>query len=113
MSVRRAWNRWRPRPERLLPHSLWRHWHKGRHSGIPVCCVLSWLAFSWVPYGWWGWRQRRREITGRGLETPYMRCALCGLRDRREPLHYCSIACDGERGQCSHTRPDGSYVLRR
>lgn len=56
---------------------------RGTHSNIPTCCVRWFSALGMNRIIQWN------RSVDRDHPVHYVRCPICIVRDRREPLHIC------------------------
>lgn len=75
-----------------------RCWHRGRHSGLPRCCVLWFVCVRLtLPKRVRHWTAEHRLTKD---DRQYVACVLCRTIGRRVPLHMCDESCAGMRGEC-------------
>lgn len=65
---------------------------RGRHSGIPGCCIAFFTGFWLRCRGeYWLWHCSAYPDP----KAKYVRCPACLLSGKAIKIHFCSEACDG------------------
>lgn len=79
-------------------------WRRGKHSGLPVCCIVWFLIRS--RFGWYRIIERPKiypvwvKLNHKFNSPPYIRCPHCFLHRSNVGIHICSIECVGMVGCC-------------
>lgn len=74
-----------------------RNFHRGRHSNLPLCCVLWFVTVRMsLPLRWLKWTAARTAWVP--FESQYAPCPSCKVSGYRRPQHACTAACAGQRG---------------